>query len=75
MTPVSRVEIAAYSILALPLAMILIPIFVHVPKLYGESLGVPIAWVGGILLLTRLLDAVQDPLIGLLGDRGRGKKF
>jgi Na+/melibiose symporter-like transporter len=58
-----------YGVLALPLAMALVPVYVQVPNFYGEQMGLPIAVVGFILFATRLLDAIQDPLIGALGDR------
>ena len=65
----SRGGLFAYAAFALPLAMAALPIYVHVPKYYAGTLGVPLAWVGAILLATRLFDAVQDPLLGYLSDR------
>ena len=68
-TALSRSQLAAYSVLSVPLAMAALPVYVHVPKLYAGELGMPLALVGAILLSTRLLDAVQDPLLGYLSDR------
>ena len=68
-TALSRSQLAAYSVLSVPLAMAALPVYVHVPKLYAGELGMPLALVGAILLATRLLDAVQDPLLGYLSDR------
>lgn len=65
----SRGGLFAYAAFALPLAMAALPVYVHVPKYYAGTLGVPLAWVGAILLATRLLDAFQDPLLGYLSDR------
>lgn len=65
----SHKGLAAYSALAVPLAMAALPVYVHVPKLYGDALGVPLATVGAILLAARLLDAFQDPLFGHFSDR------
>ena len=65
----TRARLAAYSALALPLAMAALPIYVHVPKYYADDLGLSLAAVGAILLGARLLDAVQDPLLGWLSDR------
>lgn len=67
-TPLGRGTLLGYAALALPLAMAALPIYVHVPKLYSE-VGVPLAWVGAILLAARLLDALQDPVLGFLSDR------
>jgi Na+/melibiose symporter-like transporter len=69
MTRLSRPELAAYAALALPLAMAALPLYVHLPKLYGGDLGLPLGLVGAILLATRLADAVSDPVLGWLADR------
>ena len=68
----SRGQLAAYAAFAVPLAMAALPVYVHVPKLYGDSLGVPLAVVGAVLLLARLFDALQDPLLGYFSDRCAG---
>jgi Na+/melibiose symporter-like transporter len=62
-------RLAGYAALGLPLAMAALPVYVHVPKLYGDELGVPLATVGALLLVVRLLDAIQDPLLGFWSDR------
>jgi len=61
-----------YSMLALPLAMAALPIYVHVPNYYATALGAPLAWIGLILFAARLFDAIQDPLLGHLSDRMAG---
>ncbi len=58
-----------YGLLGLPLAFAALPIYVHVPKLYADQAGLSLALVGAILLLTRIVDAVSDPLIGWASDR------
>ena len=68
-TALSRSRLAAYSVFSVPLAMAALPVYVHVPKLYAGELGMPLALIGAILLAARLLDAVQDPLLGYLSDR------
>lgn len=59
----------AYGALGLPLAFAALPIYVHLPRLYGEFLAVPLALLGAVLLLARLGDALIDPLLGHLSDR------
>lgn len=59
----------AYGLLGLPLASAALPIYVHLPNLYGGLLGMNLALLGLVLLATRLADAVIDPLIGALNDR------
>jgi len=43
-------HILAYGLLGLPLAFAALPIYVHVPKLYADELGLSLALVGGILI-------------------------
>lgn len=66
---VDRGTALAYGVLGLPLAFAALPIYVHVPKLYADGLGLPLALVGGVLLGVRVLDALADPLIGWASDR------
>lgn len=62
-------DLAAYGALGLPLAFAALPIYVHVPKLYGNTLGLSLSMVGAVLLGARLLDALIDPLLGWWSDR------
>lgn len=64
----------AYGALGLPLAMAALPVYVHVPRFYAETVGIDLALLGAILLAARLLDAGLDPLIGWWGDRRRGRR-
>jgi Na+/melibiose symporter-like transporter len=62
-------SLLAYGVLGFPLAFAALPLYVHVPRLYAEDVGLSLALVGGVLLAARLLDAVADPLIGAWSDR------
>jgi glycoside/pentoside/hexuronide:cation symporter, GPH family len=64
----SRTHLLRYSLLAGPLAMAALPIYVHVPKLYA-GLGLSLSLLGGLLLLLRLGDAFIDPWLGRWSDR------
>ncbi len=64
-----RSALAAYGALGLPLASAALPIYVHLPNLYGGLLGMNLALLGALLLAARLLDALFDPLLGVLNDR------
>ena len=65
----SRRDLWAYGALGLPLAMAALPIYVHVPKYYADTLGLDLAVVGFVLLGLRLLDGLIDPLLGAWSDR------
>lgn len=62
-------NILAYGLLGLPLAFAALPLYVHVPRFYAETAGLPLALLGFILLAARLLDAGIDPWLGWLADR------
>lgn len=70
----TRRQLAAYGLPALPLAALGIPVHVHLPAFYAHDLGLGLGAVGGVLLVSRLLDVLADPLIGLACDRGRHRR-
>jgi Na+/melibiose symporter-like transporter len=57
-----------YGAPGLPLAFVALPLYVLLPAHYA-AYGVPLAWLGAVLLGARLLDAVADPWIGRWADR------
>ena len=46
-----------------------LPIYIHAPKFYVDSYGVSLGALGVALFALRMLDFVQDPLLGRLSDR------
>lgn len=58
-----------YALPALPLAALTLPLYVIVPVFYTETLGLPLAITGMVLVAIRLFDAFNDPLIGWTADR------
>lgn len=71
----SKLSLFQYSFLALPLAFAGLPLYVHAPDFYTRDLGVSIGLIGIVLLVIRLLDAFQDPVIGYLSDKHANKRF
>lgn len=59
----------SHGLLALPLTFAGLPIYLHAPDFYAADLGIPLSTIGLVLLALRMVDAVQDPLIGALSDR------
>lgn len=57
-----------YGLLGLPLAFAALPLYVVLPHYYASELGLPLATVGALLMLVRLIDAGADPLLGYLSD-------
>ena len=61
-----------YGLMGLPLAFVALPLYVHLPNYYATQFGMSLALLGVLLLLARVFDAVTDPLLGRLTDRGFG---
>lgn len=51
-----------------------LPIYIHAPKFYVDTYGVSLAALGGVLFALRLIDVVQDPLLGWLAERTRARR-
>jgi glycoside/pentoside/hexuronide:cation symporter, GPH family len=73
--PLSRWVLASYGAPALPLAMVGLPMAVYLPAVYADSegFGLGLAFVGLMLVLSRIFDGLTDPLIGFLSDRMRSR--
>ncbi len=60
---------AGYGLLGMPLAMSALPVYVQIPAYYTTELGLPLASTGLVLFFARMVDTVQDPLLGRMIDR------
>lgn len=58
----------SYGLLGLPLAFVALPLYVVLPHHYASKLGLPLASVGALLMLVRLIDAMAEPLLGRFSD-------
>lgn len=67
-------RLPAYALFAALLAAAGLPIYIHAPKFYVDEYGVSLAALGAVLFGLRLLDVVQDPLLGKLSERLRHKR-
>ena len=67
--PMTMRRVIGSGALGLPLAFVALPVYVHLPRYYAEVAGLSLAWLGGVLLAARLVDAFIDPLLGWLADR------
>lgn len=66
-------RLAAFSSFAVPIYAAQMPLGVHVPAIYAQHYGIPLATLGLLFLFERLWGAATDPLIGLLSDRTRSR--
>jgi len=70
---VARIKFATFALPALPLAIILFPAYAILPSFYATHTRIPLTVIGTILLVSRLFDAVIDPMIGYLSDNTRSR--
>ena len=61
--------LASYSMVALPIGAMAMPIAIYLPPFYSSSLGLSLATVGLIFTLARFWDLVTDPIMGVVIDR------
>ena len=59
-------HLPAYALFASLLAAAGLPIYIHAPKFFVDEYGVSLGALGSVLFGLRLLDVVQDPLLGRL---------
>lgn len=62
-------RLARYSLLAIPLSIMIVPATALVPIYYTSEFGFTLSSVGAALLFVRLFDAVTDPLVGYFSDK------
>ena len=58
--------LGGYGVFAALLSAAGLPIYIHAPKFYVDEFGVSLGALGAVLFALRLLDVVQDPLLGKL---------
>lgn len=64
---------AAFASPITPVTVAFLPLVLLIPGFYAQDMGIPVAAVGGALLIARLFDAISDPLVGALSDRTRSR--
>lgn len=64
-------RLPAWSLFAALIATAGLPIYIHAPKFYVDSYGVTLAAMGFVLAALRLIDVVEDPLLGWLAEATR----
>ena len=67
--PYARKSLISYSLLAFCLSFIGLPIYIYLPNYYADNFSISLQTIAFILLITRLIDTIQDPLLGLLSDK------
>jgi Na+/melibiose symporter-like transporter len=66
---IGKLDLFYYSFPAIFTSFAGIPLYVYAPEYYNANYGVSLSYLGLSLLVLRAIDAVQDPLIGLVCDK------
>lgn len=61
----------SYGLLSLPLALMGITFYVYLPKFYTDTAGLSLGLISVVVLLSRIWDALIDPLMGSISDSTR----
>lgn len=68
-------QIFNYSLLALPLAFVGLPIYVNISDFYAKEFALNLSLIGVLLLFVRAIDFLQDPFIGYFSDLAAQKNI
>lgn len=66
----SRRDLINYGFMAVPLSFAGLPLYIHAPDFYATQAGLGLAAIGAAIMAIRVFDALQDPVIGYLSNRG-----
>ena len=69
MTIITAKNLSAYGFIALPIAFAGFPLYILAPDFYASEYGVSLTALGTVLLILRLIDGLQDPLLGAFADK------
>ena len=69
MNKINNKNLISYSLLAFCLSFIGLPIYIYLPNYYADNFAVSLKTMAVILLVTRLIDTIQDPLFGIVSDK------
>ncbi|MEX2488946.1 MAG: MFS transporter [Pseudomonadales bacterium] len=67
--PINKSTAWIYGSVSLPMAIILYPMGVWIPRLYSTDIGVSAGLIGAVITLAALFDAVSDPVMGHFSDK------
>lgn len=65
----------SYGLIALPLSIISMTYYVFLPKIYVDTYNASLVGMGICLGISRVFDAITDPLCGYYNDRLRRKNY
>lgn len=73
MQPLKKSTLFYYSLADMPVMMSIFPVIVFIPKFYSDEMGISLALIGTILLVSRIFDVLTDPLMGYISDHTKSR--
>jgi Na+/melibiose symporter-like transporter len=61
--------LAAYAAPAFAFSIPTIPVYIYLPAVYADDLGLGLAATGAAIVIARAFDTLSDPVVGLMSDR------
>ncbi len=68
---VNKQNLIFYSLGAIPAAFVGMPLYIFAPEFYASNFDISLTLIATFLLALRIIDALQDPLIGYFTDKYR----
>jgi Na+/melibiose symporter-like transporter len=68
-TSLGKIDLVQYSLLAIPLAFVGIPLYINLPDFYASQTAIPLGVIASIILIVRVFDAFLDPVLGWVNYR------
>ncbi len=69
-------RLPAWSLFGAILSGAGLPIYIYAPKFYADNFGISLTLLGAVLFGLRLLDVIQDPVLGWVSERlGRLRRY
>jgi len=71
--PINILQSTSYALPYIPVVMLFAPMMTVIQGVYAKYYGIELANLASIILLSRLLDAISDPVVGYYSDRYHAK--
>lgn len=69
--PLTRKLMILYGLPHLTHTIVVLPMALFIPSFYADELGLPLASVGLAISISRFLDIIVDPIVGVMSDQMR----
>jgi GPH family glycoside/pentoside/hexuronide:cation symporter len=71
---ITRQKLPAWALFSAMISMAGLPIYMHAPKYYVDTYQISLSALGATLFVVRLIDVVQDPLLGWVAQHYQNRR-